>query len=241
MDYKGYRFYLFGCSHTANVHCDTFPFFDKAVMHAFGGNSNDRIIRELKDTILDITDNLTKKVNNVYFNIQFTYFNRLEIYSDIDSKYLTFHSPAFKTQHFTTNYDLGKEYDDFYTNWLTYFFNEENRLKELISECKILKQMMDSFGIKYNWYLWSGINWQEIKNSNKSLIQKKVIFEKDFEFLGFQKFDDYWYYEDYAILHKMRNCDISGNPDEHIESGKNLIVAEMIRDRFNSIIKKDYI
>lgn len=241
MDYKGYKFYLFGCSHTANVHCDTFPFFDNSIAKCWGGNSNDKIIRDLKDTILEVTENFSKKVNDIYFNIQFTYFNRLEVYSDIDSKYLTFHSPSFKSQHFTTNYDLGKEYDNFYTNWLTYFFNEETRLKELLIECKILKDLMDRYGIKYNWYLWSGINWQEISNSNKSLIQKKTIFEEDFELLGFQKFDDYWYYEDYAIHHKMRNCDIHGNKDEHIESGNNKVVAEMIQNRFNHITKKNYI
>lgn len=241
MDYKGYKFYLFGCSHTANVHCDTFPFFDNSIAKAYGGNSNDRIIRDLKESILEVTDNLTKKVDNIYFNIQFTYFNRLEIYSDMDSEYFTFHSPNFKLQHFTTNYDLGNEYDDFYTNWLTYFFNEETRLRELLVECRILKNLMDSFGIKYNWYLWAGIHWDEILNSKKELIQKNLVLEKDFKELEFQKFDEYWYYEDYAIHHKMRNCDIVGNKDEHVESSKNMIVAEMIRDRFKTIIKKDYI
>ena len=165
MDYKGYKFYLFGCSHTANVHCNTFPFFDNSIERAWGGNSNDKIIRNLKEDILEVTNNLTKKVDDVYFNIQFTYFNRLEIYSDMDSEYFTFHSPNFKNQHFTTNYDLGGEYDDFYTKWLTYFFNEETRLKELLVECRILKNLMDSFGIKYNWYLWAGIHWDEILNS----------------------------------------------------------------------------
>jgi hypothetical protein len=241
MDYKGYKFYLFGCSHTANVHCDTFPFFDNSVALAYGGNSNDRIIRNLKESILEVTDNLTKKVDNVYFNIQFTYFNRLEIYSDMDSQYFTFHSPNFKNQHSTTNYDLGEQYDDFYKSWLTYFFNEEQRLKELLVECRILKNLMDSFGIKHNWYLWAGLHLPEIKNTNKELLQKNIIFEKDFEELNFQKFDDYWYYEDYAIHHKMRNCDITGNEDCHIESNTNKIVAEMIRNRFEFIINKDNI
>jgi len=239
MDYKGYKFYLFGCSHTANVHCDTFPFFDNAQVMCWGGNSNDKILRTLKDTILEVTDNLTKKVDNIYFNIQFTYFNRFEVYSDIDSEYLTFHSPSLQFQHFTTKFNVSGQYDNFYSNWLTYFFNEETRLKELVTECKLLKAIMDSFGIKYNWYLWAGIHLEETTSGKKELVQKNFVLEKDFELLGFQKFDDYWYYEDYAIHHKMRNCDIVDSTDEHVESSRNMIVAEMIRDRFKSITKKD--
>lgn len=241
MDYKGYKFYLFGCSHTANVHCDTFPFFDNSKVKCWGGNSNDNILRNLKETILELTNNLTKKVDKVYFNIQFTYFNRLEVYSDIDSEYLTFHSPNFKRQHFTTKFDVGNDYDNYYTYWLTYFFNEENRLNHILTECRILKNLMDSFGIKYNWYLWAGIHLEETINSKRELIQKNFTNDSAFKELGFQKFDEFWYYEDYAKHHKMRNCDISGNPDEHIESSRNMLVAEMIRDRFEEIIKKDYI
>jgi hypothetical protein len=234
MDYKGYKFYLFGCSHTANVQCDTFPFFDNAIPLCFGGNCNDKIIRDLKDAILGVTDNFTKKADKVYFNIQFTYFNRIEFYSDIDEKYLTFHSPNVLNQHFTTKNEFGDMYDKFYETWLTYFFDEETRLKELLRECRILKNLMDSFDIKFSWYLWAGMHLVETTNSKKELIEKKVVLEKEFKELNFEKFDDYWYFEDYAIKHKLRLIDTSGNNDQHLTEENNYLLADIIAKLFYS-------
>lgn len=237
-DIKGYDFYVFGCSHTANMHCDTFPYFENCNFksYAWGGNSNDRILRELKEQIISITNNFTKKANQVYFNIQFTYFNRTEFYSDIDSNYLTFHSPSVLNQHFTTQEQFGETYDDFYKNWLTYFFDEETRLKELLRECRILKNLMNTFNIKFSWYLWSGIHLLETKNSKKEFIEKKVIFQKEFEELNFEKFDDYWYFEDYAIKHKLRFFDIKGINDYHLTQENNYILADIIKKLFYSKI-----
>jgi hypothetical protein len=232
VDYKGYEFYLFGCSHSSNLHHETFPYFDKAVTLCYGGNSNDRILRELKDTILHLTNNLTQKVDNIYFNIQFTYFNRFEIYSDVDKKYIPFHSPNIAKQHFTENHPLSKEYNEFYKNWLTYIFDEETRLKELLIECKILKNLMDSFGIKYSWCLWAGIHGVEIVNSEKQIIQQNIIFANEFEELGFEKFDEFWYFEDYAKFNKMRNCDITDNIDEHLHTEANYVLAEIVKLKF---------
>jgi len=236
MHYKGYNFYLFGCSHTANLQCDTFPFFDKAEIRCSGGNCNDKILRDLKEVILNVTDNFTKKVNDIYFNIQFTYFNRVEFYSDIDKKYLTFHSPNILNQHFTTKDEFGEIYNDFYKNWLIYFFDEETRLKELLRECRILKNLMDTFGIKFSWYLWSGHNMQETIKSKKEFTEKKIILEKEFEELSFEKFDDCWYFEDYAIKHKLRIIDNSSNNDYHLTKKNNYILADIIKNLFDSKI-----
>jgi len=232
---KDYEFYLFGCSHTANMQFQYQDILNKinCKPHCISGNSNDKIIRDLKNEIIRLTDGFTKKINKVYFNIQFTYFNRNNIFSDLENKYIPFHSPNVYNQPFGTNDENNnKIYNQFYTDWLTYFFNEENRLRELLVECKILKNLMDSFGIKYSWYLWSGIHLEETTNSKKELVQKNYIFEKDFDELAFQKFDNYWYYEDYAIHHKMRNCDIIDTKDEHLTVPSNKMLLQLIFDTF---------
>jgi hypothetical protein len=226
---KSYDFYLFGCSHTANFQTDFRREIPEHFVHAFcfGGNSNDKIIRDLKSQIYKLTNGFTQSVRNVYFNIQFTYFNRANFFSDLEGKYIPFHSTNIMNQPFgTENGECNVIYNQFYTDWLTYFFNEQNRLEELLMECQIIKKLMDDFGIKYNWYLWAGINNVETKNSKKEFEEKKPIFEDRFEKLGFHKFDEFWYFEDYAIKHKMRLIDIIGGPeDEHLsgESNKKLI------------------
>jgi hypothetical protein len=236
MDIKGYNFYVFGCSHTANMYCDTYPYFENCnfINFAYGGNCNDKILRELKEQIISVTNNFTKKADKVYFNIQFTYFNRTEFYSDIDKKYLTFHSPNILNQHIVTKIESGNIYDEFYEKWLTYFFDEETRLKEVLRECRILKNLMDTFDIKFSWYLWAGIHLEETINSKKELIEKKVILEKEFQKLNFAKFDDYWYFEDYAIKHKLRLIDVNGNNDQHLTQESNHLLADIIAKLFYS-------
>jgi hypothetical protein len=125
-------------------------------------------------------------------------------------------------------------YDKFYETWLTYFFDEETRLKELLRECRILKNLMDSFDIKFSWYLWAGMHLEETTNSKKELIEKKVVLEKEFKELNFEKFDDYWYFEDYAIKHKLRLIDTSGNNDQHLTQENNYLLADIIAKLFYS-------
>lgn len=239
---KKYKFYLFGCSHTANMQFQNQNLFDemdkmdkiKVFPMCIGGNSNDKIIRDLKNEIIQLTDNFTKKVNDVYFNIQFTYFNRNNIFSDLENKYIPFHSTNVINQPFGTKDEFyNKIYNQFYADWLTYFFNEENRLKELLLECKILKNLMDRFEIKYNWYLWAGINQIETLNSTKKHEEKKYIFEKDFQKLKFYKFEDFWYFEQYAEKYKMRNVDDdTPSLDEHLTKESNKKLLELIFNTF---------
>jgi len=241
---KDYEFYLFGCSHTANMQADFQFILDEihCKPHCIGGNSNDKIIRDLKNEIIRLTDGFTKKVNNIYFNIQFTYFNRNNIFSDLENRYIPFHSPNVFNQPFGTKDKNNNEiYNQFYADWLTYFFNEENRLKELIIECKILKSLMDSFGIKYNWYLWAGINNVETTNSQKEIEEKKMVLEDTFQKLGFYKFDDFWYFDDYAKKNKLRlkdDLNKDNNTDEHLTFESNKILLELIFDIFYNKINE---
>lgn len=239
---KDYQFYLFGCSHTANMQAEYQYILNEINCKPFcvGGNSNDKIIRDLKEELIRLTDGFTKKVNNIYFNIQFTYFNRNNIFSDLENKYIPFHSTNVLNQPFgTKDENNNKIYNQFYTDWLTYFFNEENRLKELLIECKILKNLMETFGIKYNWYLWSGINQIETLNSTKKHEEKNYIFEDDFKKLGFYKFDDFWYFEDYAKKNKLRytDDDTKNIKDEHLTLESNKMLLELI---FNIFYNKIY-
>lgn len=238
---KKYKFYLFGCSHTANMQAEYQHILNDINCYPFcvGGNSNDKIIRDIKSEILNLTNNFTKKTENVYFNIQFTYFNRIDIFSDLEGKYIPFHSTNVMNQPIgTKNREYNRVYNLFYTDWLRYFFNEENRLKELLIECKILKNLMDTFGIKYNWYLWAGINKIEILNSTKNVVEKNYIFESDFEKLGFYKFEDFWYFEDYAKKNKMRMIDNPEKPkDEHLTESSNKKLLQILFDIFYNKIK----
>jgi hypothetical protein len=239
---NSYDFYLFGCSHTANFQgqLDCRDLLSHLIVKPFcyGGNSNDRIVRDLKSEIYRLTDGFTKRVTNVYFNIQFTYFNRTNLFSDLEKKYIPFHSNNIMNQPFgTKNGDFNTIYNQFYTDWLTYFFNEEQRLIELMVECEIIKKLMDDFGIKYNWYLWAGINKIETINSQKEIEEKKVILEDKFQKLGFYKFDEFWYFEDYAATNKMRIMD---NPDmesdEHLTNFSNITLVKLLLNIFNDKI-----
>jgi len=97
--------------------------------------------------------------------------------------------------------------------------------------------LMDDFGIKYNWYLWAGINRVEVVNSEKHLEEKKPIFEDKFQKLGFYKFDEFWYFEDYAATNKMRIMD---NPDmesdEHLTNFSNITLVKLLLNIFNDKI-----
>jgi len=241
---KDYEFYLFGCSHTANM-VASFQFILDEIHckpHCIGGNSNDKIIRDLKNEIIRLTDGFTKKVNNIYFNIQFTYFNRTNLFSDLEKKYIPFHSSNVINQPFgTKNDDFNIIYNQFYTDWLTYFFNEEQRLIELLVECEIIKKLMDDFGIKYNWYLWAGINNVETRNSQKEIEEKKMVLEDTFQKLGFYKFDDFWYFDDYAKKNKLRikdDLNKYNNADEHLTFQSNKILLELIFDIFYNKINE---
>lgn len=214
----GYNLHLFGCSHTANLQ----RLFEErlgkfAVPHCIPGNSNDRIIRSIKEQIFLLTDGLKKPAENAYFNIQFTYLNRMFVYSDIESKIIPFHSPNVLNQPFgTKNGEYNVLYNEFYANWLTYFFNEEVRLNELLTECRIIKHLMETFNIKYTWYLWSGVHNVETKNAKKSIESNNFIYDNEFNELGFQKWDKFWYFDDYAVENKLRNCDQFGGKDTHL-------------------------
>ena len=237
---NSYDFYLFGCSHTANFQMECRDQLSHLRIWPFcvGGNSNDKIIRDLKSQIYKLTNGFTEKVSNVYFNIQFTYFNRTNFYSDLEGKYIPFHSTNVLNQPVgTNNRDFNVIYNQFYTDWLSYFFNEQTRLEELLAECEIIKKLMDDFGIKYNWYLWAGINSVEVINSEKHLEEKKPIFEDKFQKLGFYKFDEFWYFEDYAIKNKMRFIDIPGGPeDEHLSGHSNKKLVNTLLSIFNDKI-----
>ena len=93
---------------------------------------------------------------------------------------------------------------------------------------------MDNFDIKLSCYLWAGIHLEETINSKKELIEKKVILEKEFQELNFVKFDDYWYFEDYAIKHKLRLIDVNGNNDQHLTQENNYLLAGIIAKLFYS-------
>jgi hypothetical protein len=186
------------------------------------GNSNDRIIRSIKEQIILLTDGLKTPVTNVYFNIQFTYLNRIYLYSDLESKWIPFHSPNVLHQPFgTKNDECNIIYNQFYADWLTYFFNEEVRLNDLLTECRIIKNLMETFGIKYTWYLWSGSNNPEVVNAKKSITPTNHIYETQFEELGFQKWDEFWYFDDYATKNGLRNCDQFGGNDTHVSANSN--------------------
>lgn len=244
MKYPGYNVYLFGCSHTAIMQSVTYPFFEGIEAKCVGGNTNDTILREVKEEIIKITENFTKNVDNVYFQIQFTYLNRTEFWSYLHRQYTRFHSPSVTNQPWfpTADKSFIDISNDFYTNWLTYFFEEEERLKSLIRECKILKTLMDTFGIKYNWHLWAGLHYSELEGSKREFEQLNLVFEADFINLGFQKFEDFWYFEDYAIKHKMRIIDDTPNVlDEHLTEKSCWIYAKMIDKQFNKKMNKTVI
>ena len=245
MHLNGYTTYLFGCSHTANIQSECYELIEqrfncKVNPYCVGGNSNDKIIREIKNLLFKLTNGFTKKVNRIYFNIQFTYLNRIEFYSDLENKYIPFHSKNIMDQPFGTNVDdFNVIYNKFYTDWVTYFFNEKNRLKTLIEECYILKTLMEEWGIKYTWYLWSGINTIEL-NTEKNLKSENYVFEEDFKKLGFTSLDNFWYIEDYAKKYKMRYIDNPNLPkDEHLTKESNKILLEFIVDWFNKKRKNE--
>jgi len=239
---KKYKFYIFGCSHSANMQAENKKELEKfqCIPFCVGGNSNDKIIKDIKSEIMNLTDGFTKKVENVYFNIQFTYFNRTHIFSDLENKYIPFHSISVLNQPIgTNNKEYAVIYDKFYVDWLSYFFNEEVRLKELLVECKIIKNLMDTFGIKYNWYLWSGIHKIETLNSKKEINEKNIILEHEFEKLQFNKFEDFWYFEEYAKKYKLRIIDeIGGNKDEHLTKESNEKLIKMLFDIFYNKINE---
>ena len=96
---------------------------------------------------------------------------------------------------------------------------------------------MDDFGIKYNWYLWAGLNRIETTSSKKELNEKKPIFEDKFQKLGFFKFEEFWYFEEYAKKHKMRLIDNPNLPkDEHLSAESNRMLLKMLLEIFNDKI-----
>ena len=77
------------------------------------------------------------------------------------------------------------------------------------------------------------------KGSSRPVVNyssKPAVYEKEFEELGFEKFDDYWYFEDYAIKHKLRIIDNSSNNDCHLSEKNNYILADIIKNLFYSKI-----
>jgi hypothetical protein len=72
------------------------------------------------------------------------------------------------------------------------------------------------------------------QSGKKELIQKNLVLEEDFKELQFQKFDDYWYFEDYAIKHKLRLIDTSDNNDQHLTQENNYLLADIIAKLFYS-------
>lgn len=220
---SGYNLYLFGCSHTANMQRIFEQHLGKrAVAFCVSGNSNDNIIRSIKEQIYLLTDGYKNKAKDAYFNIQFTYLNRTFFYSDLESKIIPFHSPNVLNQPFGTKHgEYNIIYNQFYADWLTYFFNEEIRLNDLLVECRIIKHLMETFDIPYTWYLWSGVHSVETLNAKKQINATNHIYENDFKELGFQKWDEFWYFDDYASKNGLRNCDEFGGKDTHLSSNSN--------------------
>ena len=140
---------FFGCSFTSLETSDTgymvnnfrnivseklqYSFID----HSKSGNSNEKIIDDVYNFY---NNNLTE--NNIYV-IQFSFNDRLGIYSDLVDKFISIckrENPDDYTESILIN---------FYNDWLKYFYSRKGRIREFKKQVDFLCAWLRSKNVKF--------------------------------------------------------------------------------------------
>ncbi len=218
------EFVFFGCSHSIMDWEKYWKTPIKISCFAESGSSNELILKKLKTYLNDNWENIENKI----LVIQFTYFHRKHIFFDLTQKEhkLNGGNAIIFNPEFTT--EQRKILNNYYTDWLKYFYNGQYEFTQLVNELQFLKKVFELKKIKFVWYLWDDILYDEIlfdkKDSNKINFIKDICNE-----LNFIKFDEELTANKYVEKNKLRNCDISNTSDRHI--------SELHKQKFIEIIK----
>ncbi len=217
---------FFGCSHSV---IDWEKYWEtpmKLSCFAESGSSNELILKKLKTYLNDNWEIIENKI----LVIQFTYFHRKHIFFDLTQKEYKLNGGnaiIFNSEFTTEQRDILKNH---YTDWLKYFYNGQYEFTQLANELKFLKKVFELKNIKFIWYLWDDIHYEEIvfneKDTNKVDFIKHICNE-----LNFIKFDEEITANKYAEKNKLRNCDVSNTSDKHI--------SELNKQKFIEIIKNE--
>lgn len=223
---------IFGCSHSV---LDWQKYLNSEIKHvcyAEGGSSNELILKKLKNYLNNNWDVLENKI----IIVQFTYLHRKHLFFDLTKKeYKLNGGNAIKN-----NYGLSEEHSEivtnYYNDWLKYFYNGSYEFSNLLNELRLLKKIFDLKKVKYIWYLWDDVEFNEIL-FNKKNTNKIEIINDIFKELSFTKFDNEYMVSEFIKKNKWRNCDISNDPDSHIaEIYKNEFV-EILKTKINNLEK----
>ena len=218
------EYVFFGCSHSVMNWEKYWKTPIKISCLAEGGSSNKLILTKLKKYLNDNWETIENKI----LIIQFTYFHRKHIFFDLTSK-------EYKLNGFNAikyNYNFTKENEEIvskhYNDWLKYFYNGQYEFDNLVNELRILKKMFELKGIKFVWYLWDDVEYDEIVSNKKD--SNKIEFLKEIcEELNFIKFDEELTASKYVEKDKLRNCDRPESGDKHI--------SEENKEKFSQFIK----
>lgn len=221
---------FFGCSHSYYNWNEIINIPEYSHINlAESGSSNELILNKIKNWLIENKENYENKI----LVIQFSYLNRKSIFFDINETEYKLNGINAIFSNYTELSDENKKIiSKYYEDWISYFFNLNYEFKKLLVEIEILKKLFDLIGIKYVWYLFDGVNLNELGGIDKKLQNTKLDF--NLEKFNFIKFENTFFCSEYAEMSKIRNCDIIPESfDTHLHHIGRKIVGNIIKETIN--------
>jgi hypothetical protein len=221
---------FFGCSHSYYNWNEIINIPEYSHINlAESGSSNELILNKIKNWLIENKENYENKI----LVIQFSYLNRKNIFFDINETEYKLHGINAIFSNYTELSDENKKIiSKYYEDWINYFFNLNYEFKKLLVEIEILKKLFDLIGIKYVWYLFDGVNLNELGGIDKKLENTKLDF--NLEKFNFIKFENTFFCSEYAEMSKIRNCDIIPESfDTHLHHIGRKMIGNIIKETIN--------
>ncbi len=175
--------------------------------------SNDLIFKK----IYDYFKNTNTENKNILFIGQVTMFTRQNVYYDYAKKFIKLNRTEFSEPPFYGSPEF-KPLHDYYTNYLSFIYNEDNTVSNLEKNIEVYDSWIKSNNVETLWLSYDG--------NSKQFVESDMFIKFDGDNLGA-----------WAEKNKMRIMDIPNCPvpDPHLNLEGHMEVAKRI---YNKIISK---